>query len=266
MPNLKQESRIQQISKRVTLLDVANASGFSRATVSLVLRDSPLVAEETRQRVQAVMRDLGYVYHRAAANLRSHKSHTVGLVVSDITNPFFAEMTMSIEAQLDKANYISLLCNTSEMLGKQERLLSTLQEYSADGILLCPARGTTLATIEKLQRFRLPFVLVGRHLPGIQTDYVGADNILGAGVAVENYSAATACYSRILWLSPSQRRLNRYIVRITGDCCRELTESVFFCTHRNMIKLITPSRHVFHVSDHHRLMKPHLQRGCSHSG
>jgi LacI family transcriptional regulator len=186
MSNLKHESRIQQISKRVTLLDVANASGFSRATVSLVLRDSPLVAEETRQRVQAVMRDLGYVYHRAAANLRSHKSHTVGLVVSDITNPFFAEMTMSIEAQLDKANYISLLCNTSEMLGKQERLLSTLQEYSADGILLCPARGTTLETIEKLQRFRLPFVLVGRHLPGIQTHYVGADNIVGASVAVEH--------------------------------------------------------------------------------
>jgi LacI family transcriptional regulator len=186
MSNLKQESRIQQISKRVTLLDVANASGFSRATVSLVLRDSPLVAEETRQRVQAVMQDLGYVYHRAAANLRSHKSHTVGLVVSDITNPFFSEMTMSIEAHLDKANYISLLCNTSEMLGKQERLLSTLQEYSADGILLCPARGTTLASIEKLQRFQLPFVLVGRHLPGIETDYVGADNIVGADVAVKH--------------------------------------------------------------------------------
>jgi LacI family transcriptional regulator len=180
MPNLK------QTSKRVTLVDVANASGLSRATVSLVLRDSPLVAEETRQRVQEAMQDLGYVYHRAAANLRSHKSHTVGLVVSDITNPFFAEMTMSIEAQLDRANYVSLLCNTSEMLSKQERLLSTMQEYSADGILLSPVRGTPVTTIEKLQRSRLPFVLFGRHVPGIQADYVGADNILGAGVAVEH--------------------------------------------------------------------------------
>jgi len=186
VPNLKQESSIQQTSKRVTLLDVANASGLSRATVSLVLRDSPLVAEETRQRVQEAMQNLGYVYHRAAANLRSHKSHTVGLVVSDITNPFFAEMTMSIEAQLDSANYVSLLCNTSEMVNKQERLLSTMQEYSADGILLSPARGTPVATIEKLQRSRLPFVLFGRHVPGIQADYVGADNIVGAGVAVEH--------------------------------------------------------------------------------
>src|SRR5690349_12676370 len=186
MSNLKQESSVQHTSKRVTLLDVANASGISRASVSLVLRDSPLVAEETRQRVQGVMQNLGYVYHRAAANLRSHKSHTVGLVVSDITNPFFAELTMSIEAQLDGANYVSLLCNTSEMLSKQERLLATMQEYSADGILLSPARGTPLATIEKLQRSRLPFVLFGRYVPGIQVDYVGADNILGAGVAVEH--------------------------------------------------------------------------------
>jgi len=95
-------------------------------------------------------------------------------------------MTMSIEAQLDSANYVSLLCNTSEMVNKQERLLSTMQEYSADGILLSPARGTLVATIEKLQRSRLPFVLFGRHVPGIQADYVGADNIVGAGVAVEH--------------------------------------------------------------------------------
>lgn len=186
MPNLKQESRIQQTSKRVTLLDVANAAGLSRATVSLVLRDSPLVAEGTRKRVQEVMQDLGYVYHRSAANMRSHKSHTIGLVVADITNPFFAEMAVSIGTQLDRANYVSLLFNTSEMLTKQEQLLSTMQEYSADGILLCPARGTPLATIEKLQRSRLPFVLFARYVPGIQADYVGADNIVGARAAVEH--------------------------------------------------------------------------------
>ena len=81
MPKLKQESRIQQTSKRVTILDVAHASGLSRATVSLVLRDSPLVAEDTRLHVQKVMKNLGYVYHRAAANLRTQKSHTVGLIV-----------------------------------------------------------------------------------------------------------------------------------------------------------------------------------------
>ena len=81
--------RVRKTSKRVTLLDVANASGLSRATVSLVLRDSPLVADETRQRVHDAMQNLDYVYYRAAANLRTQKSHTVGLIVSDITNPFF---------------------------------------------------------------------------------------------------------------------------------------------------------------------------------
>lgn len=186
MPNLKEDSGIQQASKRVTLVDVATASGLSRATVSLVLRDSPLVAEDTRKHVQKVMQELGYVYHRAAANMRSRKSHTVGLVVADITNPFFAEMTVGIEAQLDRANYVSLLFNTSEMLNKQEKLLATMEEHSADGILLCPARGTSVETIEKLKRSRLPFVLFARYIHGIETDYVGADNIVGARVAVEH--------------------------------------------------------------------------------
>lgn len=186
MPILKKKSVTQQTSKRVTLLDVANASGLSRATVSLVLRDSPLVAENTRQRVKEVMQDLGYVYHRSAANLRAQKSHTVGLVVADITNPFFAEMAVSIGSQLDKSNYVPLLFNTSEVLSKQEQLLSTMQEYSVDGILLCPARGTPLTTIEKFQKSQLPFVLFARYLPGIDADYVGADNIVGARIAVEH--------------------------------------------------------------------------------
>jgi LacI family transcriptional regulator len=193
MPNLKKEPNTQQASKRVTLLDVANASGLSRATVSLVLRGSPLVAEGTRKRVQEVMQELGYVYHRAAANMRSRKSHTVGLVVADITNPFFAEMTVSIGAQLDKANYVSLLFNTSEMLNKQEQLLSTMQGYSADGILLCPARGTSPSTIEKLQKSRLPFVLFARYIHGVETDYVGADNVVGARAAVEHLISLGHC-------------------------------------------------------------------------
>src|SRR6266550_9347374 len=73
--------------ERVTLLDVARHAGVSRATASLVVRDSPLVTEVTRQRVLASMQELGYVYHRPAASLRTQRSHTVGLIIPDITNP-----------------------------------------------------------------------------------------------------------------------------------------------------------------------------------
>src|SRR5215831_6374354 len=85
---------------RVTLAEIAASLGLSRATVSLVLRGSPLVADSTRERVLAAMREMGYVYHRAAASLRTQRSQTVGLVVSDITNPFFAETMVGIEERL----------------------------------------------------------------------------------------------------------------------------------------------------------------------
>src|SRR6476661_8664998 len=155
----------------VTLLDVARDAGVSRATASLVLRGSGLVADETRERVLASMRKLGYVYHRGAANLRTQRSNTVGLIVPDVTNPFFAEMTVGIEERLDQAQHVVLLGNTAETLNKQERLLAMMQEYRADGVLLCPATGTSAQTILRLRQARLPFVLFTRYVDGVETDY-----------------------------------------------------------------------------------------------
>lgn len=168
------------VAERVTLTHVAEHAGVSRATASLVLRDSPLVAEATRLRVRAAMQSLGYVYHRGAASLRSQRSHTVGLVINDITNPFFAELTVGVEAALDRAGHIALLANTDESLEKQDRLLAAINEYNADGVLLCPAEGTGLATLERLHTWRLPCVLLTRYLLHGEVDYVGADNMRGA--------------------------------------------------------------------------------------
>ena len=82
---------------RVTLLDIAADAGVSRATVSLVIRNVPSVADSTRKRILRSIKRLGYVYHRGAANLRTQQSHAIGLIVSDITNPFFAEVIIAIE-------------------------------------------------------------------------------------------------------------------------------------------------------------------------
>jgi LacI family transcriptional regulator len=170
-------------------MDVAKDAGVSRATASLVLRDSPLVADDTRDRVLASMRKLGYVYNRAAASLRTQRSQAVGLVVTDITNPFFAQMTIGSEAQLEQADHAVLLANTSDKLAKQDRLLEAMHEYGVDGILFCPAKGTSPDTIERLRRWHLPFVLVTRYLFEVEADYVGADNVLGAEMAVEHLLA-----------------------------------------------------------------------------
>ena len=132
------------------------------------------------------MRKLGYVHNRAAASLRTKRSQTIGLIIPDIANPFFSELTVGIEAQLDEADYQLLLTNTSERTDKQDRAIDTLLEHRADGVLICPAQGTRRETIEQLNRWNLPFVFVMRYLLDVETDYVGADNELGADLAVEH--------------------------------------------------------------------------------
>src|SRR5262245_22290398 len=189
MKRSRNGSAKQEYARRVTLRDVAQEAGVSRSTVSLVLQDSDLVADKTRAHVLDTIQRIGYVYHRAAASLRTASSQMVGLVVPDITNPFFAEMTVGIESQVDAASYVAILGNSGELLSKQQRLLTSLQEYPVDGILLCPAKQTPVGVIEHLQHSRVPFVLFTRYLHGTDADYVGADNVSGAALACEHLIA-----------------------------------------------------------------------------
>lgn len=199
---------------KVTLIDVAKHAGVSRATASLVLRNSPLVADETRKTVLASMQTLGYVYNRAAANLRSHQSRTIGLIVTDITNPFFAELSVAIENQLSDANYAVLMSSTMDDPEKQQHLLEIMNGYQVDGVLLCPALDTPSALIDLLQTWRLPFVLVARKIEHHAADYAGADNVTGAEIAIQHL--CTRGHKRIAFLggpspsSPREERLQGY--------------------------------------------------------
>ena len=90
---------------RVTVIDIARAAGVSKSTVSLVLQASPLVNEQTRAKVNAAIRELGYVYNRGAANLRqTASSKIVGIVVNDLTNSFFAELAVGMDMVMQSAD------------------------------------------------------------------------------------------------------------------------------------------------------------------
>ena len=173
---------------RITLQDVANDAGVSRSTVSLVLRNSPLVADTTRQQVLESIERLGYIYNRGAARLRTNRSDTVGVIITDLANPFFAELASGIEAQLDKANYLAMLGSTTDTILKQDRFLSTMQEHGVDGILLCPAHGTISTSVARVAQ-RFPLVLIVRDLPDQEMNYVGADYISGARMGVDHLLA-----------------------------------------------------------------------------
>ncbi len=172
------------LKQRVTLLDIAADAGVSRATVSLVVRNVPSVADSTRKRVQRSIKRLGYIYHRGAASLRMQQSHAIGLIVSDITNPFFAEVIVAIEERLATARLVTLLGNTSEDHAKEERLLKTMKEFPADGILICPAIGRRTPTGPQDLAGQVPAVAFVRRAVGL--DYAGVDNAQGSYLAVEH--------------------------------------------------------------------------------
>jgi DNA-binding LacI/PurR family transcriptional regulator len=169
---------------RVTLMDVARHCGVSRATVSLVLNDSPLVAEKTRDRVRQGMADLGYVYNRAAASLRTQHSNAIGVVLTNIINPYFAEFATGVQDILTSRETVPLLVVSGEDRDLQHRLVKSLVERNVDGIVLIPAHGTTPNDLPDL--LGTPLVLMARHLNGVDADYVGAQNREGGYAAAEH--------------------------------------------------------------------------------
>jgi LacI family transcriptional regulator, galactose operon repressor len=174
------------IRPRITLKDIAKHAGVSPATVSLVLRNSPLAAQSTRARVQSSIDSLGYVYDRAAANLRSRYTYTVGLVVCEITNPFYAELIAGTDDALDRAGWVAFLANTGESPARQDRFIERMREHRVDGLLLCSAEGTNPEIINRLRDLGMPVVQVLRRLGRRSDDHVGADFRLGMRLATEH--------------------------------------------------------------------------------
>lgn len=171
---------------RPTVKDIARHAGVSPATVSLVLRNSPLVADMTRAGVKSSIDTLGYVYHRAAANLRTRVTQTIGLVICEITNPFYAELAAGIDDVLDQAGWVAFVANTAESPERQSRFIARMQEHRVDGILLVPAEGTTAASIDALGRPGLPVVQMLRRVSRRTADFVSADFHLGMTLAAEH--------------------------------------------------------------------------------
>lgn len=171
---------------RLTLKDLADHAKVSRATVSLVLRKSPLVAEQTRERVLESMRMLGYVYNRGAASLRTQKTHTVGVAINELVNPYFSELTAAIESALAEAGRTVFFRNCSENPTRQDEFIAQMREYNVEGLVICPARGTSAKALRRLKEFGVPCVLISRNVPGSGIDYAGNDHRRGSRFATEH--------------------------------------------------------------------------------
>ncbi|MFZ5969733.1 MAG: LacI family DNA-binding transcriptional regulator [Bacillota bacterium] len=169
----------------VTLLQVAKHAGVSRSTASLALRGGPYVSSATREKVLESVRQLGYVYDRGAASLRSKSSSTVGLIFPDLDNPFYTALLIGINQELNKYNKTVLLGTTFESCATQDQLISTMLEYRVGGIILFAVPGSSKELIARIKHLGIPVVLINRNLPERSFDYIGIDNIMAGQVATE---------------------------------------------------------------------------------
>jgi LacI family transcriptional regulator len=172
--------------RRVTLRDLARHLGVSTATVSLALRNSPRVAEATRLRVQAGMRELGYVYNRGAASLRTAHTATVGVALPDLGDPYFTQLLISMQATLHERGRMVFLSHSGESTALQDAFVEALREYNADGLIVCPAEGTRPEALQRLVGWHMPAVMVTRHLPGTDLSFVGNNDQRGMALATEH--------------------------------------------------------------------------------
>lgn len=170
--------------KNVTLLDVAKHAGVSRATASLIVRNSPKVSEKTRKKVLQSMEELGYVYDRVAANMRSKQSTVVGTIITDVGNTFFSQLLLGAQQSFEKHDYTLILGTTFDSLKNQDKLISTMLEHRVGGFILCPVSASSTETVERISSLGIPVVLAVRELEGISCDFVGIDYTTGAKKAV----------------------------------------------------------------------------------
>lgn len=170
----------------ITRDDVAKLAGVSSATVSYVINNGPRpVSEETRLRVLSAIERLNYHPNIIARSLKTQKTYTIGIIISDILNPTLASIEKSIEDHLIQRNYSLTICNSDESPERELMWLKTLRERRMDGIILLPT-GANRPLLFSLVQSNLPLVLIDRQIEGLAADAVLFDNEGGAYEAVSH--------------------------------------------------------------------------------
>src|SRR5262245_19164223 len=170
----------------VTLRDVATRAGVSPMTVSRVVNGSIGVDPETQRRVETAILELDYVPNRLARSLISHKSKTIGLIVPDVVNPFFAPVVRGAETTARKAGYRVLLCNSEGDWRLEREYVEDLVAHRVEGLLIAPASDRSRLGLLPLLKSGFPIVLLDRSLPEIDCDLVVSDSIAGARRLVDH--------------------------------------------------------------------------------
>jgi len=193
---------------------VAERAGVSITTVSHVLNNTRAVSEDVQERVRAAMKDLRYIPSAVARSLKGDRTHTIGMMIPNNTNPYFAELIQGIEDASFNSGYNVILCNAYDDTRKQTAYLQVLMEKRIDGLILV-ASGSDAELSSRLQHLSIPTVVVDREVPGVLADFVEADHEEGGYLATRYLIGLghrdIACISGPIDLPPSRARVEGYL-------------------------------------------------------
>jgi LacI family transcriptional regulator len=238
-------------------VDVARRAGVSVGSVSRVINEHPTVTPATRERVELAVRELGYLPNAIAGSLRSRRSKTVGLIIPDVTNPFFNELALHVERSAAAAGYYVSLGNSNNSVDQETHYLRALAVRRVDGIILVPANETS-RSIE----IAIPVVGVDREVGGCP--FVRSNSRAGAKSAIEYLQLLghqlIACVAGPKNLPNAQERRMRYedvalpILRSVGDPSAYIVSTDFsydsgYAATRSLLEVAPRPTAIFTSSD-----------------
>lgn len=170
----------------VTIYDIAKKANVSAMTVSRVINNKGRISEKTRAKVKRIMEELNYVPNEMARSLVLRETQVLFLLITDIMNPFFTTLARGAEDAANKLGYRVLFGNSDESLEKEREYTDTILKSRVDGVLLAPTGDGSLSHLETLRAHDVPFVLLDREVPGIESDVVLGDSREGTRMLMEH--------------------------------------------------------------------------------
>jgi LacI family transcriptional regulator len=168
--------------------DVAERARVSVSTISHVLNGTRKVSEDTREKVLAAVEELGYQHNLLAKSLRIQRTFTIGLLISDIQNPFFTSVVRGVEDVALNRGYHLFLCNTDENPVREDAYITELAKKQVDGLIVASA-APRHNDARRIRFANIPAVFMDREVEGLEADAIRVDNLLGMKMAVEHLAS-----------------------------------------------------------------------------
>jgi LacI family transcriptional regulator len=222
-----------RMTHRVNIKDIALKTGLSITTVSRVLNGKAKqyrIGIKSQQTIEEAAKELNYIPNHFAANLRSGKSNTLGLILPSLDNPFFARIASLINTEVRKHGYTLIIGDSNEDIEAEKLELQQFVSRNIEGLIIVPC-GSTVEHIEQLNNRGLPLILLDRYFENSNIPFVACDNFNGAVMAtqhlIQHGHSSIACIQGVKKSTPNKRRVSGFKetmqeagienIRIVGD-------------------------------------------------